>query len=277
MRLSRLVTLCLTGAAALAACSKSDNVTSPSTPSFGDVRFINAVSDTLPLDIRMIDQIEWSAFANNLDYRAGTEYFVTEAKSRRIRVFPTSRSITVTSQILLDTTVSVAANTRVTLLLTGSARAKNLKFITVNDETAQPPAGQIGVRMVNASSGAVSGYLVNTTSDALPGSATFSSVGSLGVSSYVNKNAGVAAVRITDVGSATVNASVAGPTAPVGPVGSFPSAGVTQGGTLFSVYYFPRGVAGSSQNAKATPAAVWFVDRNPCDAPAIAGCAPVGS
>jgi hypothetical protein len=274
MRLSRLVILA-GGVAALAACNNSDTVTDPSTPPLGGVRFVNAVADTGSVDITMIDQIEWSAKGVGLAFRAGTEYFPTEAKSRRVRVFPTSTNISVTSQILLDTTLAVAANTRVTYLLTGSARSKTLRFIAITDETAQPPAGQISVRMVNASTGAVSGYLVNTTSDALPGTATYSNVGALGVSSYVNKATGAAAVRATDVGSATVNASGAGPTAPAGPTGSFPSAGVTQAGTNFSVYYFPRGVAGSPQNALTTPALVWFVDRNPCDAPAITGCTPV--
>jgi hypothetical protein len=274
MRLSRLVIIA-GGVAALAACNKSDTVTEPSTPPLGGVRFVNAVADTGSVDITMIDQIEWSAKGVGLAFRAGTEYFPTEAKSRRVRVFPTSTNISVTSQILLDTTLAVAANTRVTYLLTGSARSKTLRFIAITDETAQPPAGQISVRMVNASTGAVSGYLVNTTSDALPGTATFSNVGALGVSSYVNKAVGAAAVRATDVGSATVNASGAGPTAPVGATGSFPSAGVTQAGTNFSVYYFPRGVAGSPQNALTTPALVWFVDRNPCDAPAVTGCTPV--
>jgi len=276
MRLSRLVIIAL-GAGALAACDNTDTVTDPSTPPLGSVRFINAVADTGAVDITMIDQIDWSAKGVGLAFRSGTEFFPTEAKSRRVRVFPTSTNITVTSQILLDTTLAVAANTRVTYLLTGSARAKNLRFIAVTDETAQPPAGQIGVRLVNASSAAVSGYLVNTTADALPGTATFASVAALAASTYANKTAGAAAIRATDVGSATVNTSVAGPTAPAGPTGSFPSAGVTQAGTNFSVYYFPRGVAGSPNNALTTPVLVWFVDRNPCDAPAVTGCAPVGS
>ncbi|HUQ19126.1 MAG TPA: DUF4397 domain-containing protein [Gemmatimonadaceae bacterium] len=273
MRLSRFVIIAL-GAAAFTACSNTDEITTPGTPTLGTVRFINAVADTGAVDIRMIDQVEWSAFANNLPFRSGTEYFPTEAKSRRIRVFPTSKLITVTSQILLDEEVNVAANSRVTLLLTGSARNKTLHFVTITDETGQPPAGQIGVRMVNASSGAVTGYLVNSfaAADPLPGTATFANVGALGVSPYVNKAAGAAAVRVADVGGATANASLAGPTAPAGPAGSFPAAGVTQAGTNFSVYYFPRGVAGSPNNGLTTPAVVWFVDRNPCDAPAITGC-----
>src|SRR6185503_2154482 len=116
MHLSRLAIIAI-GALAFAACNDSDTVTDPSTPPLGGVRFINAVADTGSVDITMIDQIEWSAKGVALAFRAGTEYFPTEAKSRRVRVFPTSTNIIVTSHILLDTTLAVAANTRVTYLL----------------------------------------------------------------------------------------------------------------------------------------------------------------
>lgn len=266
MRLSRLGLIGM-GLLAVNACSDSETVTETTLPSNASVRFINALADTGSVDIRMIDQIEFNAFANNLGFRAGTVYQITEAKARHIRVFPGfSIDPTVASQVLHDTTLTLTAGTRVTLLLTGSARAKTVHFVAITDETAAPAAGTIGVRMVNTSSGAVSGYLVNLVADPLPGTPTFSSVGALGTSGYVARPTGVAALRATDPGSATVNASTAGPAAPAPIVGAFPAAGVTTAGTLFSVYYFPRGVAGSLQNALTTPALVWFVDRNPCDA-----------
>ncbi|MEO8193747.1 MAG: DUF4397 domain-containing protein [Gemmatimonadales bacterium] len=273
MRLSRLATLLL-GSAALYACS-SEDITNPEPPPNSAVRFINAVADTGAVDIRAIDQVEFSPYANSLNFRGGTEYFMTEAKSRQFRVFPTSLNIGVTSTVLLDATVDIPANGRYTLLLVGSARGGTLRFVLISDDAAPPPAGQISVRMVNTASGAVSGYLVNVVADPLPGSATFANVGSVSASPYVSRATGAAAVRVTDQGSATVNASVAGPTGPAALAGAFPAAGVSWAGTAFSVYYFPPGVAGSPQNAVSTPGAVWFVDRNPCDAPAVAGCATV--
>ena len=264
MRLSRFVTLAA-GALTLAACG-GDNVFDPSSPPVASVRFINAVADTGSLDITMIDQIEYSAKALNLAFRAGTIYWPTEAKSRHIRVFPTSRTIGVTSGVLLDTQVDITANTRVTLLLTGSARAGTLKFVTIDDGPTAPAAGQIGVRFVNASGAPVDAYLVTTTADALPTSPFAANVGSNGVSTYSGRATGAAAVRATDAGNRVViNASQAGPTAPAAIPGALPAAGVGSAGTAFSVYYFPRGVLGSPQNALATPAMVWFVDRNPAD------------
>ena len=263
MRLSRFMTV-VVGLAALTAC-KGDDVFDPSTPPLAAVRFINAVTDTGAVDITMIDQIPWSAKALNLNFRAGTAYWPTEAKARHIRVFATSRNIGVTSGVLLDTQVSIAANTRVTLLLTGSARAGTLNFIAIDDGPVAPPAGQIGVRLVNTSSGAVDGYLVAAPADPLPGTPFAANVGANATSSYTGRAPGAAAVRATDAGSATVAASAAGPTAPATLPNELPAAGVGVAGTAFSVYFFPRGVAGSPQNAITTPGMVWFVDRNPSD------------
>jgi hypothetical protein len=263
MRFSRIVLLAA-GLAAMTAC-ESDDVSAPNVPPVGQVRFINAVADTGAIDIRMIDQVEYSASASNLAFRAGTEYFRTEAKSRKIRVFPTNRNIAVTPNFMLEASVDVAANSRVTLLLVGSARDKSsLHFVVINDDVAAPPAGMIAVRVVNAATGAVNGYLVNAVGDALPGTATASNVAPLAASGYATKAAGNAAIRFTDAGSATVTASAAGPVASA-LAGAKAAAGVNSEGTKFSVYYFPRGVAGSNNNAVTTPSGVWFVDRNPAD------------
>jgi hypothetical protein len=263
MRLSRFITV-VVGLAALTAC-KGDDVFDPSTPALASVRFINAVTDTGAVDITMIDQIPWSAKALNLAFRTGTQYWPTEAKSRHIRVFPTSRVIGVTSGILLDTQVDITANTRVTLLLTGSARAGTLRFVAIDDGPIAPAAGQIGVRLVNASGGPVDGYLVALPADPLPGAPFAANVASNASSTYTGRAFGAAAVRATDAGSVTINASAAGPTAPATLPGELPSAGVTAAGTSFSVYYFPRGVLGSPTAAIITAGMVWFVDRNPSD------------
>lgn len=262
MRLTRIATLCL-GLGLIAACSE-DKVSAPTLPPLAGVRFINAVADTGAVDIRMIDQVEYTPTASALQFRSGTEHQPTEAKARHLRVFPTSTNQAVTQNFLLDTTITISANTRVTLLLTGSARAKTLKFVTITDDVSAPAAGTIGVRLVNASTGAVNGYLVDTVTTAIADPAAASNVGSLAQSPYVSRAVGKAAVRVTDVGSTTVNASAFGPVASV-LTGANPAAGINSAGTKFSVYYFPRGVAGSPQNAVTTPTVVWFVDRNPAD------------
>ena len=259
MRLTRFILLGM--ATTFATACDSDEITSDSLPPTGEVRFISGVSDAGGVDIRMIDQVDLSPVGNNLSFRAGTIYQQAEAKSRRIRVFPTSIDPAVTSQVLLDTTITIQANTRITLLLVGPSRtAGALRFVTIDDNAPAPPSGQISVRMVNISTGAASGYVVNTTTTALPGAATFANVGSRDASAYVNRPSGPAALRVTETG-ATVTASVAGPAAPATPAGAFPAAGVTSQGSVFSAYYFPRAATGTVTS----PGIVWFVDRNPCD------------
>lgn len=273
MRLSRFVILSL-GTVAMIACSSGGDVTSPSLPSLSVVRFINALSDTGGVDIRAVDQVEFSPIANNLAYRAGTVYFDTQAGVRHFRVFPTSRDINVTSKVMADASVTLPESTRLTLLLTGSARAGTVNLWVIDDGTTPPPDGQVGVRLVNAAPGVVNGYLVNTVTTALPATATFSSLGTLIRSPYVNRAVGVAAIRVTDAGSSTVNASAAGPAAPAILTGEKPAAGVTSSGTMFSAYYFGPGAAGSPNASVTTPSLIWFVDRNPCDVPAVPACTP---
>jgi hypothetical protein len=251
-------------AAAFTAC-KSDEVTESNLGPIAGVRFINAVADTGALDIRMIDQIELSAVGNSLNFRGGTEYYPTEAKARHIRVFPTSLNPAITSQILLDTTITITADTRVTLLLTGSARSKTLRFVVIEDDVTDPGAGNIAVRLVNAATGAVNGYVVTDSTSALGATPTQSNIAPLATSAYTTRTAGSVAIRVTNVGSTTVNAAAAGPTAAATIVGAFPAAGVNSAGTRLSAYYFPPGVPGSPQRAITAPSIVWFVDRNPAD------------
>jgi hypothetical protein len=263
MRLTRFVMLGL-GLTALTACDE-DKITTTTPPPLAGVRVVNAISDTGSVDVRMVDQVEWSIEANNINFRAGSVYSPTEAKARHIRVFTfntSNPSIANVTGVLADTTLTFAANGRYTLLLTGSARAKTVKVNLISDDAPTLAAGQIALRTVNASTGAISSYVTTNSTDALPSTPTASNIAPISASPYITRSTGSVAVRVTDVGSTTVNATQAGPAAPVGPAGSILAAGVGSAGTAFSVYYFPRGVAGSAQTAT-TPAIVWFVDRQP--------------
>jgi hypothetical protein len=268
MRLSRFGLLCA-AITAVAGCS-SEDITNTALPALAGVRYINALADTGRVDVRMVDQVEWSATANNLNFRQGIEHQPTEAKARHIRVFSfASMNVNVVSQVLVDTTISFAANTKATLLLTGSARAGTAHFVVIDDT---PPAlasgatGQIAMRTVNASTGAIDAYVGTDTTVAVTGSPTAANVAVNAASPYLTRPAGNVALKVAAAGSATSSAAAAGPPGSPNPIGAagtyFPSAGVNNGGSAFSVYYFPRGVAGSLQTAT-TPGIVWFVDQVP--------------
>jgi len=275
MRLSRLTALVVT--AALTAACGSDKVTSPSRPPLAGVRFINAVSDTGAIDVRAIDQVEFSPVVNALAYTKGTEHQPVEAKARHLRAFITSTNPAITSNPIVDTTITFAANSQYTVLITGAARSK-VSFVVIDDNAPTPASGQIAIRTVNASTGAIDAYVLDSTATPVAGTATAANVAPFAASPYVGRAAGKVAMRVTPAGTpGTVSASQQGPYAPVSISGAAPGAGVNTATTPFSVYYFPAGVPGSvtapaagtgrcgAAGALATcnPTVIWFVDKDP--------------
>lgn len=271
MRLSRFALLAAPLAvAALGACNDDDVVTATRPPLAG-VRYINALPDTGTVDIRMIDQLEYSANTVNgtggLLFREGTEYFSTEAKARKIRVFAfQNREVTTVSQVIHDTTITFEANKNYTLLLVGSARAKTARFRVIEDARQNVSAGNIAVRVYNAGAGAVDAYVLPTATTALTGTPTFAGVGDLAASAFNNRAAGAFAVRVAPAGSTTAAASVAAATGTAGTALVNPVAGAAVPGTVFSAYVFPRSVAGSGAPQTAaflTTGVQLFVDQLP--------------
>jgi hypothetical protein len=248
-------------------------------PPLGGVRFINAVPDGGPVDIRMVDQVEWSASSVSgnanccgLTFRAGTIHWATEAKPRHIRVFPSDSSIAVTSQILHDTTITIEANKNVTLMLVGSrATGGRVSFVMIDDNPGTVAANQIATRLVNASStgqtpAAASAYITADTTSALPGTATFATVAPRSAAPYVLRPTGNFFLRATPSGDNTTIWSAAAPAgaAADGLIGA--TAGALGGGSAFSGYLFPRSVAGTAapQTAAFTaPGIVYYVDLIP--------------
>jgi hypothetical protein len=274
MRLLHLLPIALL---AVAACH-DDGVSVNARPPLGGVRFINAVPDGGPVDIRMIDQVEWSASSVSgganccgLAFRAGTIHWATEAKPRHIRVFRSDSSIAIVSQILHDTTITIEADKNVTLMLVGSqAAGGKVSFVRIDDSPA-PAATQVAVRLVNASSvgqvpGDASGYITTDTTSALPGTATFATVAPRSASAYVARATGNFFMRGTPAGNTTTVWSGAAPAgaAASGLIGA--TAGALGAGSGLSAYLFPRSVAGTGAPQTAAfqaPAIVFFVDLIP--------------
>jgi hypothetical protein len=253
---------------AISACN-DDEITNPGVPPLAGVRFINAMADTGAVDIRMIDQVPWSALALSLAFRSGTEHQPTEAKARRIRVFPTSTNPAVTSAWMLDTTITVAANQNYTLLLTGSAKNNTDRFILLNDDAAAPAAGSIAFRAVNASCGPAGtpnvDFLAGGDSTTLASAGT--NIAPNAASSYQSRAAGSLFGRFNSTPGSTRVAQASGPMAPTTPAGARPAAGVNSAGTVLSAYCFPASVAGTSAPQDTVSfnraAVLYFVDRVP--------------
>ena len=267
-----------TALALLAACGRDNGVSVNERPPLGGVRFINAVADGGPVDIRMVDQVEWSASSVNgtavgLAFRAGTIHWATEAKARQIRVFPTDSSIAVTTQALHDTSIVIEANKNVTLMLVGSrAAGGHISFIKIDDNPPAVPSNKIAVRLVNASApglvpSAADAYIVtDTTAAGLPATATYTAVAPRSAAPYVLRDPGLFAFRATSAGSTTPFWATTAPAgaAANGLIGV--AAGYNGGGSAFSAYLFPRSVAGTAapqSSAFQAPALIYFVDFIP--------------
>jgi hypothetical protein len=258
---------------ALSACH-DDGVTVNARPPLGGVRFINAVPDGGAVDIRYVDQVEWSGSSVNgnnigLAFRAGTIHWATEAKARHIRVFPSDSAIAVTTTVLHDTTITIEPNKNITLMLVGSrAAGGKVSFIKIDDD-ASPANNQVGVRLVNASAAAASGYVTTDTTSAL-GAATFATVAPMSASPYLTRNTGKFFVRATPAGAATpVTSAVAPAGAPADGLVAV-TAGYNGPGSALSAYYFPRSVAGTKAPQTAAfqvPGVVFFVDLVPAPTP----------
>jgi hypothetical protein len=279
MRVFHLLPIALLAAAAC----HDDGVSVNQRPPLGGVRFINAVPDGGPVDIRMVDQVEWSAssVSGNADccglaFRSATIHWATEAKDRHIRVFPTDSSIAVTSTILHDTTITIEANKNVTLMLVGSrAAGGRVSFVKIDDNPPTTPGtGQIAVRVVNASSagqipGNVDGYIdpdTTTANTGLPATVTFANVAPRTASPYLLRATGAFFGKAAATGTTTpVWRTLAPAGAPqAGLVGA--TAGYLGDGSALSAYVFPRSTAGTGAPQSAAfqaPAIVFFVDLIP--------------
>ena len=255
---------------ALAACN-DDEVTIASRPPLAGVRYINALPDTGTVDIRMVDQLEYSANTSTgtggLIFREGTEYFPVEAKARKIRVFSfQNTSVTTVSSILVDTTITFEANKKYTLLLTGLARNRTARFRVIEDVPPSVASGSIAVRTYNAGAGPVDAYLLAATTTAIAGTPSFAGVADMSATSYQIRPAGAFAGRVAPAGSTTAAASVQAAAGTAGTALLNPVAGATVPGTVFSAYVFPRSVAGSGAPQTAaflTTGVQLFVDQLP--------------
>lgn len=262
--------------ALLAACGRDNGVSVNERPPLGGVRFINAVADGGPVDIRMVDQVQWSASSVNgtnvgLAFRAGTIHWATEAKARQIRVFPTDSTLAVTSTVLLDTTITVEANKNVTLMLVGSrAAGGKVSFVKIDDTPPALSGAKIAVRFVNASSAGstptnADAYLTASTTSSVAGSTpSFAGIAPRAASPYVVRDTAQFAVRAAAAADQTTLWSAAAPAGAPAAGGIAATAGAAGPGSAMSAYLFPASVAGTkAPSAFTTPGVVWFVDLIP--------------
>ena len=235
-------------------------------------RFVHAVADTGATDWRFIDQLENSPVAFGLAFRGLTPYQATAPGDRRLRVFPTSTNIDVTSRFLIDTILHLENDTYYTIVHVGHAGAAQLPahhIFVLKDEKPEAATRQIAVRVVHLGSGlGPIDVFADTLGGAspLPASPMFVGLPFGSRSSYQLRDTSRLVLRVT--GSGQTIPIVASAIAPAGDAGDAARNLTTIGGSrmgrsVISAFLFPRSVAGSSAQPFTTPGLVFQVDKHP--------------
>jgi hypothetical protein len=274
-RLGRLAILALMAGA----CSKDPGpFLAPDEP-LAYVRFVSAVPDTSAMDWRFVDAVANSPFALGQAFRGFTAYQGTTPGARHLRIFPTSTDITITTQIVIDTTLTLESGKYYTLVHVGLARAGGApadKIVVYEDSPPAPAGGSIALRAINLGPGLNAGtpgpvdvFATAAEGDPTPTTPLFANVSFLSATSYTTRPTGALALRATAAGSTTpVLANVlAQPGAPADPALSGSAiGGSNQAGTAMTAFVFPRSTAGSKapqDPAFTSPTIIYLVDRRP--------------
>lgn len=276
----RLRDLLIVGAAALVAgaCRDDDGVTDVTRGPKAFVRFINAAADTGTVDFRFVDAVENLPTFLGVRFRGSSGgYQGVSPGTRPVRVFANDTTIAGAIQRLVDTTITLEAGSRYTLVYAGLARGNNDRLAVITEDAVQPAPGAetIAIKTIHAAvgEGAVDVYLGNSGGDPIASSvAKFSNVDYLAHTSYANvatrpSGAGnLYTFAVTSAGapaalfSATPN--LPGTPAPSGQLYG-PQPGVQIAGSVLTAVVFPAATPGSraATAGTATPTVVLFVDK----------------
>ena len=292
-RISKILMLGAT-VGAVSACSP-DEVIQTETPPTAGVRFIHAVPDTAAMDLRFVDMVESNAHFN-ITYRnnvvlsstaasgvpASTfiQYKPTRAGQRQFRIFmnggctATACDQAYASTVVKDTTVDLVAGRNYTALLWGYANpggpgrpagAPAMRLTFIEEDVAEPAAGQVALRVINATASAID---VRHYADGgtVPAAATWAAVPALSVSSYVTVASGQYWYNVQPAGGgATLFAdrrALVGAAAVTGPPGPFDAQpGTTVAGSAVTGIIFPTSVSPAASSTSPSISYMW--DRRP--------------
>ena len=290
MRLQRLVLL----AAALGAVSACDDgsdviVNNPGPLAF--VRYVHAMPDTGTVDVRVVDQVVNLA-CFNVPYRSVCPYAGVPAGDRHFKVFTASTggNINVVTNAILDTTITLAANTYYTIVHSGFARTGQLpadRFCVITDDAGTVAAGRFKVRTIVAGPGFTANQDVHLSKATNAATAPAPGAGSAAIYTAANVTAAspcptptawfetdTVPTSTANGGAATLYAYNAGTVTPatenvsVTLLSGAPAAGVATAvagsrisGSALTAFLFPAGVAGSQGAGAAT--AGQAIDKRP--------------
>ena len=267
MNMQRLgLLIAIASVAGSTACTRDTGGVTATLPPLAYVRVVHAMPDLGKMTGRLIDAVE-NLNVTDVDFRYVGPYQGIAAGSRQIRIFPSSEDITVTSQILIDSTMTFTAGSYYTLIASGNTQGgAKAKFVVLADAPPTPTSSQFAIRTVVAAPGVGP---VDVFASATGGTAPLPATASMG-----NVSAASSYVTFTTATSLVLRATAAGSTTPVmvestvlaGSAGTTiqdPVAGTSQGGSVLTAFLFPRSVAGSAAANFTTPGIAYGIDRRP--------------
>lgn len=153
---SRKILLSALAAVLIGACD-DDGITSSTPGPAALVRFVNAVVDTGTVDFRFVDRVENLPTFLGVPFRGTSGVYQRVAPGTRpVRIFVSSSDIVVAATRLVDTTITLAADRRYTLVYAGRARGNQDALVVIEEPTPTlptPPTGSIAVRALHAAVG----------------------------------------------------------------------------------------------------------------------------
>src|SRR5256714_11167122 len=203
---------------AVAAGCKKDATFSEPLPNYAHITWLNAVQDTMPLSVRIVDIISNASFMNR-DFR-DAQFFplAIEPGTRHFKVFLSSSVDTIAKRVVLDTTYTFAEGQDYSFYLTGQARAgrpQSFRAMITNLSLPSPGAGKFAIRIVNLApslGGALAGTLPDTNaapdvhilaSNATPGTPSAANFAYGAATPYVVLDTGAYYIALTAPGTLT--------------------------------------------------------------------------
>src|SRR3954471_15075407 len=131
-------------------CKKDATFTEP-VPNYAHITWLNAVTDTMQLDVRVVD-IPSNASFMDADFRSSLPFpLAIEPGDRHIKVFLSSTADSVAKISLVDTTFTFTEGQPYFFYLSGRARAGGLRATITPLAPPTVPAGQFAIRFLNLS------------------------------------------------------------------------------------------------------------------------------
>lgn len=227
-------TLMLLTAAALAACSDDDGNPVGTTDKNTTVRFFNATSGALNLDIAT----DGTVGTGNGNIAFGSASACTKVNSANpgIAIRPAG-----TTTALPGFTPTFAANGTFTVLVTGTQATP--VFTALNDQFTTPTTGNAAVRIVNATTSATPGtgsWDIFVNPGATLGTPNATAVARNGASAYLTVPAGQAnTIRLTNAGQTTVVLNIPVSSLTSGTVQTIVVTDAAAGGTTLRTFTLP--------------------------------------